>query len=683
VMIVVLVLTLVFSDKDLGAMTTSVTVTDEAGQSVERTIPKSGFRKRLAVFNFDAAPGDTAAAWLRYGVPLALEVDLLQDIFVDVRGFSNLRQKLRQAGYAEGVDVPLSLQRKTAEELHLDHFLTGKVSHGSEGVSIEVSLYETRRGRLLQRRTFAGNDVFASIDEMSVQLKRDLGVPERHLDEVQDLPVSSLLTGSLPALRELSIGYTALLAREDWAAGARHMEAAIAADPGFAFAHTQLFQIYLSSDQARAMVPLQAAMDHAHRLPERMQYAVRTNFYYMKQEPAKMFAVAQMWADLFPQDVLAQTVLAQLAMQRNDRDAAIAAYQRALELDPGQHELLRHIGSLYDAKGDAERALVHYRRYAEQFPENAAVHLSIGDLLGRSGEPEQARASFERALVIEPSNAIARLRLAGLARNLGDFVGAVRQYDEALAAARTPEAKSQVHHSLVHYYEMRGETRRAIEQVELYLEHLARASSPFNVTMERLAHLELHVAAGREAEARQVLKSVENQFAAPFDRLRSVGTLQIELERENPDAALAALTELEAFIESLALETLRPRAVAARARVHEMRGEWQQAIAQYEEQLRLTPTDLKIHTSLGRCQRMLGRQREAEAHFQQALRIFPADPRLNYEAALLYLDTGDRARAREHLARAAQAWTAADPEFKLARETGTRLADMEGLAVHR
>lgn len=683
-LVAALVLTMVFSDKDLGAMTTSITLTDESGQSVERVVPKSGFRKRVALFNFDAAPGDTAAAWLRYGLPLALEMDLLQDIFIDVRSFWSLRQKLRDAGFEAGIDVPFSLQRRIAQELHLDHLVAGRVSRGADGVTtIEVQLYETRRGRLLQRRTFSGSDVFAVVDELTVQLKRDLGVPEKHLEEVEDLPVSSLLTSSLPAFHAFSEGLIAHAVRDDWAESARRYEAAVAADPGFTLANMQLFALYINSDQTRAMGPLQAAMDHAYRLPERLQYMVRANHYLMRGEPAKSFAVVQMWTDLFPEDMLAHSVLAQLHTQRNDRVAAITSYRRVLEIDSGQHALLRQIGWLYEDMGDTEQALDYYRRYAEQFADNADIHLSIGSLLARAGDHAQGRASYERALLIDPASVGARLRLATLLYMLGDFDGSVRQYEEALAAARTPEARSQVHHGLVHYHEMRGELRRALEQVELYVAELGRGTSPLSAAVEQLAHLEMYVAVGREEEAWRILRGAESAFFGPYERLPAYGHLQIQLEREDAQAAEAAVADLEQVIEALAFEVLRPRAVHARARIHEIRGEWRQAVERYEEQLRLSPTDHRIHTGLGRCHRQLGQHAEAEEHFRKALRVSPADPHTNYEAALLHRDLGDRARAREHLARASLAWRQADPEFELAREAGARLAELDRLAAAR
>src|SRR5688500_18066227 len=79
----VVILFLVFGNKDLGAVVTEVPVRDEAGNTITRAVPKASHRKRVALFNFDAAAEDTAAAWLRYAVPVGVGTDLSQDMFVE------------------------------------------------------------------------------------------------------------------------------------------------------------------------------------------------------------------------------------------------------------------------------------------------------------------------------------------------------------------------------------------------------------------------------------------------------------------------------------------------------------------------------------------------------------------------------------------------------------------------
>ena len=86
-----------FSGKDLGAATMTVTVEDEEGQTVERVIPKSEFRKKVVLFPFENASGDSALDWLQYGMPLGVWVDLRQDMFMSATEGLSFNEQMKEA----------------------------------------------------------------------------------------------------------------------------------------------------------------------------------------------------------------------------------------------------------------------------------------------------------------------------------------------------------------------------------------------------------------------------------------------------------------------------------------------------------------------------------------------------------------------------------------------------------
>ncbi len=72
-----------FSGKDLGKVSQKVTVQDETGKQIERMIPKSDFRRKVALFYFKNETGDKSLDWLQYGITHMLDYDLSQDMFVE------------------------------------------------------------------------------------------------------------------------------------------------------------------------------------------------------------------------------------------------------------------------------------------------------------------------------------------------------------------------------------------------------------------------------------------------------------------------------------------------------------------------------------------------------------------------------------------------------------------------
>ena len=136
--------------------TAAVTLTDEDGNRVERVIPKGEFRTRLALFNFDADSSDARARLLAYGLPDAIGVDLLQDLFIDVREPPSFRRRLVEAGYPQLVGVPLALARDIAAEQFRDVFATGRVRTEGDEVVATVTVYRTATGAQLRALTVRG-----------------------------------------------------------------------------------------------------------------------------------------------------------------------------------------------------------------------------------------------------------------------------------------------------------------------------------------------------------------------------------------------------------------------------------------------------------------------------------------------------------------------------------------------
>ena len=75
-----------------------------------------------------------------------------------------------------------------------------------EQYTIHSRLYETARGKELAIQSASGSDLFALIDQLSLQLRQDLGVGEHRIEGTIDLPVSERLTASVPAFRQAMRG---------------------------------------------------------------------------------------------------------------------------------------------------------------------------------------------------------------------------------------------------------------------------------------------------------------------------------------------------------------------------------------------------------------------------------------------------------------------------------------------
>lgn len=90
------------------------------------------------------------------------------------------------------------------------------------------------------------------------------------------------------------------------------------------------------------------------------------------------------------------------AFARHDLDAALAAYQRALALDPKHYEATLFIGDVYFTRRDMGEAVDWFRRAAALDPDLETAHRYLGDALMAQGKIEEARDSYVEAIIAAP-----------------------------------------------------------------------------------------------------------------------------------------------------------------------------------------------------------------------------------------------------------------------------------------
>lgn len=661
-LLVLIVLGAVFAGR-ASATTTTVTLTDETGTTIERAVARSEFRKRLAIFDFDAPAGDTSLAWLAAGASSLLASDLSQDIFLDMRVSAHFRHQLQEGGVEPGRAPPVALQRRIAEDRHLPYFVNGSVLREDGEIVMRAAVHETGTGEVLGHRTVRGSDVLAMIDELSVLIKKDLGLPRTQPGVVKDVPVGELLSTSIDAIRALTEGQAAIL-RDDWAAAEKLILHATELDPSFAFAHFGLYQVRALRGDAQGSLPsLADAMSNLYRMPERMQFLVKVEHFMVNREMDKAYAVATMMTEQYPDDLQGHAIRLQLQRLRNDPDAAIATLHRMLELDPQQQEQLLEVGRLQDSTGAYEDALRTYSSYATKFPQDAGVLLRIARTQQALGRLDQARATLERALLLDPTGLEVMVERAALLRNAGEFDAAWAMLEQARAAIRTPQDAARVHQGIMAYHEFRGQLDLAVEAGNQRIAALARYQPPITAISQRMSLLGLYVRAGRAEEAERILAEVREQMRDQIADFWRMGQLQIAIETRDPVQLHEGIMEVRRIIDSFGIHAFDSEVAKGEAVLAEVRGDWTGALRAYEKQKTLDPQDMAINRSIARSLRNLGRLDEAARAAEEHLRSAPMTPLTNLEAARIRLERGDRAGALQHLQRAARAWATAEPDY--------------------
>jgi tetratricopeptide (TPR) repeat protein len=107
-------------------------------------------------------------------------------------------------------------------------------------------------------------------------------------------------------------------------------------------------------------------------------------------------------------------------------EEAMAAYRRALEIDPGLADAHVNLGRLLHESGRAAEAERHYRLALAARPEDPTAAFNLGVALQDLGRLQEAAEAYESALEIDRDLADAHYNLSGLYERLGQPEAAFR-----------------------------------------------------------------------------------------------------------------------------------------------------------------------------------------------------------------------------------------------------------------
>ena len=229
------------------------------------------------------------------------------------------------------------------------------------------------------------------------------------------------------------------MSNADFAAGAVHMDAALAADPSFAMAH--LYRAAASSvgrdEHMRQATALGARASDGERQSIE-SYAANLSGDHDREVELLTAVAARYPSDPFPMFIAANT-----EMNRDDPAAAVAAARRALVADPTFAGAYNTMGYAEVARGDLAAAEAAFRAYIRLAPDEANPYDSFGEFYLNQGRLDEAEAQYEMALTKDSGFNNARTMLAriGIERANGRFEQAVAAKDaDAIAALYTANA---------------------------------------------------------------------------------------------------------------------------------------------------------------------------------------------------------------------------------------------------
>jgi tetratricopeptide (TPR) repeat protein len=367
-------------------------------------------RASLAVLPFRNDTGDPRFDWARTALPGLLRSDLTQSRRLRLAGEDRVAEALRGLGVADGEPPGGTALPRLAGYLGVEATVTGRLLRVGERFRIDAVLTRADGGTApaIQAEGRSEDALFGMIDEVAGRVRAALGVGTGLFET--DRGARDLATTSLAALKEYDAG-TRLARAGDLPGAARLLEAALAADEGFAAARAALAGVY--DRQGRS----QQALAEAER------------------------AVRDLDPDAAPAE--AARIRAVRARLSGDLAAAEQAY-RALAGDaPSDPEPLLELAAVLEEAGRLDDARAAFERAVALDARNAAALLAMGRVEFRLGRTAEALQRFNAALALhtETGNEAGRaavLNALGYAYDaLGRGEEALRQFRDSLAIAES------------------------------------------------------------------------------------------------------------------------------------------------------------------------------------------------------------------------------------------------------
>jgi TolB-like protein/Tfp pilus assembly protein PilF len=359
-------------------------------------------------------------------------IGIHDDILTQISKISALKV-ISRTSVMEYSDTTKNLKTIGAE-LGVATVLEGGVQRAGDRVRINVQLIDAATDEHLwadtyDRRLTAAN-IFAIQTEIATAiadaLRATLSTEEQEL-------LDTIPTENMAALEAYFHGKQRMAKRSSaaLAEAVDHFNRAIELDPSFALAYVGLADSYIMQVEYSGL-PLdemtekaQAATDKALALDDRLAEAYTSlgGIEHNRNDYEAAEAAFQRALELNPNYVTAYHWYGLLLGEPlGRRDEALELIKMAAELDPRSLVILVNVGRVYDSVGQSDESLAWYRRSIEIDPDFAYSYQSIGfHYWNAEGQLDEAVRWSRKSVSVDPGDPILIAYLGLLFLDLGDL----------------------------------------------------------------------------------------------------------------------------------------------------------------------------------------------------------------------------------------------------------------------
>lgn len=224
-------------------------------------------------------------------------------------------------------------------------------------------------------------------------------------------------------------------------------------------------------------------------------------------------------------DAVSLNISADKLYQYGDIDGAIDEFRKALQIDPGNVNVLNSLGVCFGAAGKFSDAISAFERAMEIAPDDAMATFNLGLAYMRKGQTEKALALLLKAEYLDGGHAEICCQIGICYKELTDIDAALPYLEKA--TVNNCEG-SRAYRELAECYEIQGKKAEAIKAYEKAIKRNPRDAK----SLSALGHLYREIGSNLEIAAVLAKQSVAIDPANGLYRLR-LGEILLSVEDFN------------------------------------------------------------------------------------------------------------------------------------------------------
>ena len=479
-----------------------------------------------------------------------LITDLSQSKALRIVGSQRLYDLAKQFGGGDGSLINRDNASKIAREARAQWMLTGRLTQLGDKIILTTQIENVKDGKILDAQRADGTDLFDIIDQLSKEIRDDLGVFAS--TEESDSPVEEMTTNS-PEAYKLYVDGLAAFRENNFAESELFLTRAVEIDSTFsqALLYLAMSQGWTeSSPYRKARANLTILKRNSKGLNREDTYIVDALYGIVFNDLELTLSTTGSLLKESPDNKWGHYFRAEALFHDGDGDylEVLEPLENVLYLDPEFKMAYIHIFDVYNIEQSYDRGIFLANRYLQKFPDSYLGYYALGRFYNGNNESALARINYEKTIELNPDYITAGF-------NYLEFLMSERDIDEALKLLGKMEKNESYSNSLTrvrsHYarvYTVSGQYDKAYEAYE---KSSAFASTDFQKGMNLREQAELDILLGKVTTGiRNMLKSMDllTDRGINFTILsKMVSTLTVHSEYE---FALSLTDSLDSYLQS-------------------------------------------------------------------------------------------------------------------------------------